>query len=61
MALPYLPDRVDAAGRHFDEIVARIQAAAFAVVTPPEAAICTECDRRTLRHAKGVIGQRASD
>ena len=61
MDLPYRPERVDAAGRHFDETVARIQAAEFAVVTPPEAAICTECDLRTLCHAEGVIGQRAGD
>ena len=61
MALPYRPERVDAAGRHFDETVGRIQAGEFAVVAPPEAAICTECDLRTLCYAEGVIGKRASD
>ena len=60
MALPYRPEQVDAAGRHFDETVGRIQAGEFAVVAPPEAAICTECDLRTLCYADGVIGKRAS-
>lgn len=55
MELPYRPERVVAAGRQFDETVARIQAAEFAVVTPPGAAICTECDLRTLCYAEGVI------
>ena len=33
----------------------RIQAREFAVTTPPEAAICKECDLRMLCHAEGVI------
>ncbi len=56
MVLPYRPDRVQEAGRHFDETVRRIEAGQFSVVTPPEAAICGECDLRMLCHAEGVIG-----
>ena len=56
MVLPYRPERVDAAGRHFDATVRSIQAGEFAVVTPPEPRICRECDLRTLCRAEGVIG-----
>ena len=56
MVLPYDPKRVEEAGRYFDETVRRIQAHEFAVTTPPEAAICKECDLRVLCHAEGVIG-----
>ena len=56
MVLPYRPRRVDAAGKHFDATVRRIQAGEFAVETPPEPRICRECDLRTLCRAEGVIG-----
>ena len=59
MVLPYDPARVNEAGQHFDETVHRIQARAFAVTTPPEAAICKECDLRMLCHAEGVITREA--
>ena len=59
MVLPYDPKRVDEAGLHFDETVRRIQAREFAVKTPPEAAICKECDLRTLCHAEGIISREA--
>ncbi len=59
MVLPYDPRHVDEAGRHFDETVRRIQAQEFAVVRPPEAAICKECDLRMLCHAEGVISREA--
>ena len=55
MSLPYHPERVEEAGRHFDETVRRIQAERFEVTTPPEAAICKECDLRTLCASEGVI------
>ena len=55
MTLPYRPDRVDEAGRHFDRTVRRIEAGQFAVSTVPEAAICRECDLRALCHADGII------
>ena len=56
MVLPYDSKRVEEAGRYFDETVRRIQAHEFGVTTPPEAAICKECDLRMLCHAEGVIG-----
>lgn len=55
MVLPYDPKRVEEAGRHFDETVRRIQAREFAVATPPEAAICKECDLRMLCRSEGII------
>ena len=55
MALPYDPARVEEAGRHFDETVRRIQAREFAVTTPPESAICKECDLRLLCRAENII------
>jgi DNA helicase-2/ATP-dependent DNA helicase PcrA len=55
MVLPYDPKRVEEAGRHFDETVRRIQAREFAVTTPPEAAICKECDLRMLCRSEGII------
>ena len=57
MVLPYRPERVDEAGRHFDATVGRIRAGEFAVTTPPEAAICRECDLRALCRAEGVIAK----
>ena len=56
MVLPYRSDRVREAGQHFDETVRRIRAGEFSVATPPEAAICSECDLRMLCHAEGIIG-----
>lgn len=61
MVLPYRPERVDEAGRHFDATVGRIRAGEFAVTTPPEAAICRECDLRTLCRAEGVIAKEESN
>ena len=55
MTLPYRPDRVDAAGRHFDRTVRRIESGQFAVSTVPEASICRECDLPALCHADGII------
>ncbi len=56
MVLPYRPEWVKEAGRHFDETVNRIQTGQFAVKTPSEAKIYQECDLRMLCHAEGVIG-----
>lgn len=59
MVLPYDPRRVEEAGLHFDETVRCIQAREFAVTTPPEAAICKECDLRMLCHSEGIISREA--
>jgi DNA helicase-2/ATP-dependent DNA helicase PcrA len=55
MVLPYDPARVEEAGRHFDETVRCIQAQEFGVTTPPEAAICKECDLKMLCRSEGII------
>jgi len=59
MSLPYDPTKVEAAGRHFDSVVTRIQNREFAVTRPPERAICKECDLRHLCHAEGIITREA--
>ena len=59
MAFPYRPERIEEAGRYFDQVVARIQAEEFRVTHPPEAAICKECDLRGLCHAEGIISREA--
>lgn len=61
MTLPYHPEHVDEAGQRFDETVRRIQAREFSITKPPEAAICKECDLRTLCRAEGIISAEASD
>lgn len=55
MELPYRPELVEQAGAHFDATVHRIQAREFLVTTPPEAAICKECDLRMLCRSEGII------
>jgi len=55
MVLPYDPQKVEEAGRHFDETVRRIQAHEFAVTAPPETTICQECDLRLLCRSEGII------
>jgi DNA helicase-2/ATP-dependent DNA helicase PcrA len=55
MVLAYDPRRVEEVGRHFDDTVRRIQAQEFEVKTPPEAAICKECDLRRLCRSEGLI------
>ena len=55
IVLPCRPERVDAAGRHFDATVQRIQAGEFAVAASPEPGICGECDLWILCRAEGVI------
>lgn len=55
MVLPYNAARVEEAGRHFDDTVRRIQAREFAVATAPEAAICKECDLKTLCRSENII------
>lgn len=58
MAFPYRPERIDEAGRYFDEVVARIQAGEFQVKQPPETAICKECDLRGLCRSDGIIAMK---
>ena len=53
MEFPYRPELVDEAGRHFDEVVAKIQAKDFRVLAAPEPGICKECDLRAYCLAEG--------
>lgn len=53
--MPRHAQRIDEAGRYFDEVVQRIQAEQFRVVQPPEPAICKECDLRSLCQADGTL------
>ncbi len=55
MDLPYDAMQVEEAGMYFDETVRRIQAHQFAVITPPEASICKECDLNRLCRNDGII------
>ena len=56
MTLPYRPERVDEAGLTFDRVVRRIQVREFEVLSPPEPAICEDCDLRPVCRADGIIG-----
>jgi DNA helicase II / ATP-dependent DNA helicase PcrA len=56
MELPYEPERVQEAGRYFDEIVGKIQGGDFRVVVRPESGICKECDLRFYCAVEGVLG-----
>jgi DNA helicase-2/ATP-dependent DNA helicase PcrA len=55
MVVPYEAKRVEEAGLHFDSVVARIQVKNFDLTTPPELAICKECDLRMLCAAEGIL------
>ncbi|MBS1914418.1 MAG: PD-(D/E)XK nuclease family protein [Bacteroidetes bacterium] len=55
MEIPYTPEHVEAAGRRFDAVVARIQSGHFAVERSPERKVCKECDLKGLCAAEGVI------
>ena len=59
MVFPFRPERIDEAGRYFDQVVARIQSGAFQVTHPPETAICKECDLKLLCDAEGIISGEA--
>lgn len=55
MQFPFTPDLVDAAGQDFDEVVRRIKAKDFTIVTLPEEGIRKECDLRSYCVAGGVL------
>ena len=55
MEFPYRPEMVAEAGHHFDEVVAKIEANEFRVLTPPEPRICLECDFRSYCQSNGTI------
>ncbi len=55
MVFPYRPDLVEAAGAHFDGVVAQVLEKNFAIKTPPEKKVCKECDFRIYCYHEGVI------
>lgn len=55
MVFPFRPEMVDDAGRHFDDVVAKIKDSDFRVISPPERKICKECDMRAYCIADGLI------
>jgi len=46
---------VEAAGAHFDEVVAQILERDFAIKKPPEVRVCKECDFRIFCSREGTI------
>jgi DNA helicase-2/ATP-dependent DNA helicase PcrA len=55
MRFPYRPELVHEAGRYFDDVVSKIQAADFRIVRVPERKVCKECDLRSLCAAEGLF------
>jgi DNA helicase-2/ATP-dependent DNA helicase PcrA len=55
MEFPYHPELVAAAGRHFDEVVTKIEAKDFQIVAVPESKICKECDLKYYCIHDGVL------
>jgi DNA helicase-2/ATP-dependent DNA helicase PcrA len=55
MEFPYRPGLVAEAGRHFDEVVGKIQARDFRILTVPESKICKECDLKHYCVQDGVL------
>lgn len=55
MELPYRPEMVEGAARHFDAVVTKINEKDFRVPAPPAAAVCKECDLRPLCLQDGTI------
>jgi len=59
MEFPYDAADVKEAINHFDEIVRKIQALDFQVITTPEKSTCKECDFKSFCVAKGTIDRKA--
>ncbi len=55
MEFAYNPADVDAAGAHFDRVVAKILADDFSITRPPEPKVCQECDLRAYCEQEGII------
>lgn len=52
----YRPELFYEAGRHFDEVAAKIKDKNFTIIDPPESGICKECDLQSYCLAEGTIG-----
>jgi DNA helicase-2/ATP-dependent DNA helicase PcrA len=55
MVFDYNPSDVEQAATHFREVVGKIQALEFDVVTPPDKKTCSECDFRAYCASDGTI------
>jgi predicted transcriptional regulator len=55
MVFDYNPADVEQAATHFREVVGKIQALEFDVVTPPDKKTCSECDFRSYCASDGTI------
>jgi len=55
MEIRYRPEKVEAAGQRFDQVVSRIQARDFTVSRAPESKVCKECDLKTFCTAEAVL------
>jgi DNA helicase-2/ATP-dependent DNA helicase PcrA len=55
MVFDYDPTHVEDAASHFREVVGKIQAQEFDVVTPPDNKVCGECDFRHFCTSDGTI------
>ena len=55
MEIPYRPEKVEAAGRRFDRVVAGIRAQNFSITRTPETKVCKECDLKALCNAERII------
>ncbi len=58
MEIPYHPEKVEAAGRRFDDVVVKIKADQYKVVTTPERKVCEECDIRSMCVSEGLVSVR---
>ena len=61
MVFPYRPEIVEAAGLHFDRVVAQILDKDFILKKPPEPKVCRECDFRKYCFHEGVIKLREEE
>ncbi|WP_404424237.1 ATP-dependent DNA helicase [Nibricoccus sp. IMCC34717] len=55
MEFDYHPQHVEAAGKSFDQVVAKIQDRDFNVVRPPGRKVCKECDLKAVCAHDGLI------
>jgi DNA helicase II / ATP-dependent DNA helicase PcrA len=52
--IPFQPEMVTEAGRYFDELVTKIQARDFRVITRPDSGVCKECDLKYYCNLKKI-------
>jgi DNA helicase-2/ATP-dependent DNA helicase PcrA len=61
MIFPYRPELIEAAGAHFDHVVAQILEKDFSINKPPETKVCKECDFRIYCYRQGTIKIRSDE